>query len=163
MFSIAERALKTLPNLSKVIIMEHPPRFDIPDVDPTSIKSNLARLANATLGGLWLNSPLKDRIVIGHHSLESSGSGAAHLDRYQSRSGKYDGVHLYGKTGIQDYTNSVMTILSMAVPRYPGPVLAEYGTAQPDDHTSCPQAQYQRRKCFIETRNRFDLFSQGNW
>ena len=166
MFAIAERALETSPNLSKVIIMEHPPRFDTPYMDPTSLKPNLARLANATLGGMWINSPLKDRIVIGQHSLESSGSGAAHFERYQGRGGKYDGVHLYGKTGSRDYTNSVMTILSMAVPRYPGP---EYGTARPDvdDHSSCPQAQYQRRmknsQYLVETRNRFDLLNQGNW
>ena len=66
MFAIAERALETSPKLSKVILMEHPPRFDTPDVDPAGLKHDLARLANTTLGGLWLNSPLKDRIVIGH-------------------------------------------------------------------------------------------------
>ena len=81
MFAIAETALETSPNLSKVILMEHPPRFDTPDVDPAGLKHDLARLANTTLGGLWLNSPLKDRIVIGHHSLESSGSGTTYFDR----------------------------------------------------------------------------------
>ena len=166
MFAIAERALETSPNLSKVVIMEHPPRFDTPDVDPTFLKPNLARLANATLGGLWLNSPQKDRIVIGQHSLESSGSGAAHVDRYQGRGGKYDGVHLYGRTGSRDYTNSVMTILSMTVPRYPGSVQTEHGTAQLEDsHTNCPQAQYQRRNIqySVETRNRFSALNQGNY
>ena len=92
MFNIAEKALKMKPSLSKVIIMEHPPRFDTTDVDPISVKCNLARLANATLGGLWLNSPLKDKIIIGRHSLESSGAGAAHFNRYQNKNtGKYDG------------------------------------------------------------------------
>ena len=71
MFNIAEKALK--------------------------MKCNLARLANATLGGLWLNSPLKDKIFIGRHSLESSGAGAAHFNRYQNKyTRKYDGVHLFG-------------------------------------------------------------------
>ena len=166
MFNIAEKALETAPNLKKVIIMEHSPRFDTPDVDPTSLKPNLVRLANATLAGLWFNSPLKDRIVIGHRSLESSGSGVTHYDRYQGRSGKYDGVHLYGRTGSLDYTNSVKTILSMAVGRYPELVQTERGTAQLEDsHTNCAQAQYQRRNSqySVETRNRFSALNQGNY
>ena len=59
--------------------MEHPPRFDTVDVDPLSVKPTLANLANTTLGQLWLNSPLKDKIFIGQHSLESSGVGTGHF------------------------------------------------------------------------------------
>ena len=44
MFAIAERALETSPNLSKVILMEHPPRFDTPDVDPAGLKHDLRGL-----------------------------------------------------------------------------------------------------------------------
>ena len=64
MFSLAERSLYDHPDLKKVILMEHPPRFDLPNVDPHSVKPDLAKLANITLGQYWLNSPLKDRIVI---------------------------------------------------------------------------------------------------
>ena len=128
--------------------MEHPPRFDTSDRDPTCLKPNLARLANATLAGLWINSPLQDRITIGQHSLESSGAGTAHLNRYQNQtSGKYDGVHLYGKTGCTDYTNSVKTILMMAVPkRNLNKTPAELGTAQPVNHNDCPQVKYQKKQ-----------------
>ena len=165
MFNIAEKALKNHSSLSKVIIMEHPPRFDNPDVDPTSLKSNLARLANATLGGLWLNSPLKDRIVIGHHSLESSGSGSSHFDRYQHKNGKYDGVHFWGQNGGLDFTNSVKTILSLAVPRHhPSYVQAECGTAQSGNHDNNPQAKNLGRKYqpTVQTSNRFSPLNQGN-
>ena len=101
MFSLAQRSLEQNPNLSKVIIMEHPPRFDKLEVDPTCLKPTLARLANSTMGQLWLNSPLKDRIFIGQHSLESYGSGHNHVARYVNQvSGKSDGVHLYGLKGV---------------------------------------------------------------
>ena len=100
MFTIAETTLKQNSSITKVIIMEHPPRFDTFDVDPTSLKANLARIANAALGLLWLSSPLKDKIFIGRHSLENSGTGAVHSARYQNQyTGHYDGVHLYGPTG----------------------------------------------------------------
>ena len=116
MFSLAKQSLEQNPNLSKVILLEHPPRFDAKEVDPTSLKPVLARLANATLSQLWLNSPLNDKIIIGRHSLESSGAGAQHLARYKNqRTGKYDGVHLYGEMGRTDYTNSVKTILMLAL------------------------------------------------
>ena len=68
MISLAEKTLKKNQSLSKVIIMEHPPRFDTPFMDPTCIKPKLARLANATLGGLWLNSPLVRNQPIKLHS-----------------------------------------------------------------------------------------------
>ena len=61
MFNIAQKSLDQNPNLTKVVIMEHIPRFDN---DPSSLKPDLPRLANVTLGQLWLNSPLKHKIFI---------------------------------------------------------------------------------------------------
>ena len=125
--------------------MEHPPRFDTADIDPCSLKPNLARIANVTIGQLWMNSPLKDRIVIGRHGLENSGNGAAHLSRYQNfHTGRYDGVNFYGQTGSTDYTNSVKTILMMSIPKHSlAEDTAEFGTAQAGNHDACPQAKYQ--------------------
>ena len=170
MFSLAERSLCDNQSLKKVIIMEHPPRFDLPDQDPHSVKPNLAKLANIHLGQLWLNSSLKDKIVIGRHSLESPGVGAVHYKRYQnSFTGRYDGVHLYGQRGYTDYTNSVKTILSLALPVSPqysaAPKLGKKKVkVESDNHTNCPQAQYQRNKYpSIQIRNRFDVLSQGNF
>ena len=131
MFNLAQASLNKHPNLSKVVIMEHTPRFDQPHVDPTSLKSKLARLANATLSQLLVISPLKDKIIIGRHSLMTSGDNDAHFTRYQNyKTGRYDGVHLYGNTGCTDYTASVKQILMLALP---------------EDHTNCMQAKYQSR------------------
>ena len=79
MFSLAQAALEQNRNLKSVVLMEHTPRFDGLDVDPTSLKPNLVKLANSTLNQLWLNSHLKNKISIGHHSLENSGTETAHL------------------------------------------------------------------------------------
>ena len=166
MFRLAERSLDENPSLKKVVIMEHPPRFDLPDVDPHSVKPNLAKLANIHLGQLWLNSSMKEKIFIGRHSLESPGAGAAHFRRYQSSfTGRYDGVHLYGQTGHTDYTNSVKTILSLALPisqpNYLAPKFVKT-KVKVDDHTNCPQALYQRHQS-VQVKNRFDVLSQGNF
>ena len=46
MFSLAQKSLEKHPHLSKVILMEHPPRFDNNIVDPNSLKPNLAWLVS---------------------------------------------------------------------------------------------------------------------
>ena len=166
MFNIAHKSLKQDPSLSKVVLMEHTPRFDNNDQDPSSLKPNLVRLANATLGQLWLNSPLKHKIFIGRHSLESSGVGPAHLARYEnSNTGKYDGVHLYGNTGCQDYTNSVKSILMLALSdNQHFKTQSGVGTAQGDNHNSCPQTEYQKKTKYqpnVQTKNRFSVFNSN--
>ena len=95
MFSLAQATLGENRNLSKVIIMEHPPRFDTQEVDPTSLKSKLAIFAKTTLSSIWLNSPLKDRILIGRHSLESPGVGPSHQTRYRGQGGRYTMVFIF--------------------------------------------------------------------
>ena len=142
-------------------------RFDTVNVDPCSLKPNLARMANVELGQLWMNSPFKDRIVIGQHSLESSGNGDAHLARYQNfRTGRYDGVHLYGQAGCTDYTNSVKSILMMAIQKHSSAQSnTGFGKAQAAFHKTCPQANYQKGKYHpsVQVRNRFDVLNQGNF
>ena len=192
MFRIAEESLEQNPSLQNVIIMEHHPRFDLPSSDPTSLKSKLAKLANAELQKLWLNSTQKGRIFIGQHSLLTSGSGHQYLNRYKnSKTGQYDGIHLYGRTGVRDYTNSVKAILYLALSTHSRPELgtaqsAELGTTQ-EDHWNCPQTVYQRTAAYagrsskdhtqgpqsiyqhtqyhpsVQNQNRFELFNQGNY
>ena len=67
MFNTATEALSTHKNLAKVVIMDHPPRFDVKE------KGKLALFANATLLKLWSDSPtsVKEKIVIGLHSSQS--------------------------------------------------------------------------------------------
>ena len=96
MFNLAISSLQNNKNLSKVVIMEHPPRFDKREVDPTSLKPALVRLANSSLSYLWLNSPLKDKIVIGSHSLGNAGSGDTYQARYVTRTGRQDG-YIFGE------------------------------------------------------------------
>ena len=164
MFNTALRSLKQHPNLYKLVIFEQPPRFDTPRTDPTSLKSTLARVANATLSELWENSPLKDKICIGRHSLESSGAGAVHFERYENNfTGKYDGVHLYGLTGANDYTNSVKSILLLALPEYI-PTTTKCGPTQPNDQTKCQQTKYQQNTSYhpsVQPQNRFSVFSSN--
>ena len=137
-----------------------------------SLKPRLAKLANTTLGELWLNSNLKHKIFIGQHSLESSRMSESHLERYKDENtGKYNGVHLFGRTGCKDYTNSVNTIMMLALEGSNDiNTNAESGTAQCDDHSNCPQSQYQRRlqakyqrryQPSISTSNRFSVLNSN--
>ena len=180
MFNIAQRALSQNKNLTKVVIMEHPPRFDGKN------KSDLANLANSTLGQLWVLSPLKGRIIIGRHSLENPGAGPTYLARYKDHNtGKHDAVHFYGRCGVRDYTDSVKTILRFALSD--GDAAPPSASSNTDDHLSKEQAQYQWSQAqgrhnnrqghsntehrysnqaqtsqHIPTQNRFQSFNQGN-
>ena len=86
------------------------------------------------------------------------------MARYvNSRTGQYDGVHLYGNTGREDYTNSVKSILMMALPEINQPKSnSGVGTAQEDNHNNCAQAKHQKKRKYqpnVETRNRFNVFN----
>ena len=147
--------------------MEHPPRCDKKEVDPTSLKSTLAELANSTLTQLWLNSPLREKIIIGRHSLENSGSGGVYHARYvNNKTGRFDGVHFYGQMGREDYTKSVKNIFMMAeLNKISTNYKTEGGKAQSDNHVKCPQAIFQTKTKYhpsVQTKNRFDIFNQGN-
>ena len=80
------------------------------------------------------------------------------------KKGKYDGVHLYGRTGRKDYTNSAKSILYMALSKPTQPETG-VGTAQPENHNNCPQAEYQQSRYHpsVQNTNRFSLFNQGNF
>ena len=70
MFSTAQNAIMKHPELKKITIMEHPPRFDTADVDPLSLKPQLAKFANFMFRQMWSNSSWKQRIILGQHKLE---------------------------------------------------------------------------------------------
>ena len=177
MINIAEEALAE-NEVKQVVMMEHPPRFD-------GLKSQLGETAKKALRQFQKSSIYKDNIVIGQHSLESPGVGHTHTARYQDYfTGRYDGVHLYGPTGARDYTDSVdsMLLMAMSMPD----TRAEVNNME-GDHTDCEQTRYQRRQTIklanrqtehrydqhsskapffthpVPTRNRFSLLSQGNF
>ena len=117
MFTTAQNALKGHPYLKKVVIMEHPNRYDVKDVDPIGLKPALAKLANSVFNQLWINSPYKNKINVGNHNLDTSSSDCVLNDMFSYvKTGKHDGVHLYGPRGNKSYTKSVLSILLKNIP-----------------------------------------------
>ena len=127
--------LQQQPSIKSVIIMKQIPRYDPSHLDPLSLKPMLSQLFNNTLVEEWMNSPLKDRIFIGTHNIECS--GAVQSARYRhTKTGRFDGVHLYGSSGSKAYTKSMLNILQSA----------SLTTEEDIYHTSCPQARYQQSR-----------------
>ena len=181
LFLVVTNELKTHPSLRKVVIMKQIPRYDPPHIDPLAIKPNLSELFNNTLTKLWmdLDPTMKKKIFIGNHNIECS--GAIREARYrETRSGRYDGVHLYGPSGQKTFTQSVLNILRAA-----GVTSDEHNF-----HLSCEQTKYQQHNWrtirnvkrqhlpvnkryirpqeqhqFTPVYNRYSILSgrQGNW
>ena len=79
-----------------------------------------------------MNSRLKDKINIGNHNIECT--GAIREARYrETKTGKYDGIHLYGSSGCKAYTLSVVNILKNA----------QLTSSEYEYHQSCAQHKYQ--------------------
>ena len=134
MFHSCLFALDRQPSLKKVVLMKQTPRYDPVITDPLQLKPMLAQLFNNTLTELWTSCPLKEKIHIGTHNIECT--GAIQSARYKhTKSGKFDGVHLYGSSGSKAYTNSVINILKSA----------SLTTAEHNYHYDCPQIRYQNR------------------
>ena len=135
LFQAGVNALRIQPTLAKVVIMKQIPRYDPSDVDPMSLKASLALLFNNTLANLWMESPDKHRLFIGNHNIECN--GAIRESRYRhTKSGRYDGIHLYGNSGSKAYTLSVLNILRAA----------QVTSSEDDYHQSCAQFQYQQKR-----------------
>ena len=135
LFSAAVNALTVQPTLSKVVIMKQIPRYDPTHVDPLALKATLSLLFNNTLTDLWMKSPHKDKIFVGNHNIDCT--GAIKESRYrQTKSRKYDGIHLLGSSGQKAYTLSVLNILRGA----------EVTSSEEDFHLSCAQFKYQNRR-----------------
>ena len=134
-FNAGVNALKSQPSLGKVVIMKHIPRYDPTDVDPMSLKPSLSLLFNNTMTNLWMESPYKQKMFVGNHEIECT--GAIRESRYcHTKSGRYDGIHLYGNSGSKAYTLSVLSILRAA----------HVTSSEHDFHLSCAQYKYQNRQ-----------------
>ena len=135
MFDTAVNALKVQPTLGKIILMKQVPRYDPPHVDPLSLKPALSILFNNTMTNLWMESSYKERIHIGSHNIECT--GAIKESRYRhTKSGKFDGIHLFGSSGQKAYTLSVLNILQQA----------NVTSSEHDYHLSCAQFKYQNKQ-----------------
>ena len=140
-FSVAEQALSTHPNLKKILILEHPPRFDPQSVDPVGLKPQLAKFANLTYSQLWLSSVYKDKIKIGSHKLDCSENKFS--DKYiNTKTNRYDGLHMYGVDGKRAYTKNLINIFKDLLQNT---LETAKLTNQTTDsyHRTCPQTLYQ--------------------
>ena len=128
--------------------MKQTPRYDPANVDPLSIKPALAELYNNTITEQWMDSQFKDRIIIGNHNIDCTGS--IRESRYRvTKTGKFDGLHLWGNSGCKAYTNSVINILKFA----------QLTSPAYDDHQTCPQYMYQQQHRY---RQRTQTGRRGN-
>ena len=160
--SIAEDVIKSKEDVKKVLILEHPPRFDPKSKDPLCLKPELARYANSLYQQLWFQSQLKHKIVLGKHNLECSEQ--IQLQRFTDRrTNKYDGVHMYSKEGKWAYTESVISILSRNIsaqaPRLrPRPNLSENQKNFPQaEQMRTPLTQTYSQSCSVPVQNRFNV------
>ena len=74
LFKSCENAALSNPNLKRVILMKQTPRYDPLNVDPSALKPVLSNLFNNTLVQCWMSSDQKDRIHVGTHDIECTGS-----------------------------------------------------------------------------------------
>ena len=160
MLTVATNALRTHQNIEKVILMEHPPRHDTPLDDPTGINSELAKFANSTLQQLLKTSSMKNKIIVGKHSLDFSNNmkDAIYRDEY---SGRYDGIHMYGNLGGIMFTRSVLSMFSSVF------AIKSTNYTTNSIHRNCEQTLYQqktnsrsykpRSEFTLPLRNRFEV------
>ena len=179
-FNAGINALKTQPTLTKVVIMKQIPRYDPSDVDPLSLKPSLSLLFNNTMTNLWMESPYKEKIFIGTHNIECSGSIREARYRH-TKSGRCDYVHLWGSSGSKSYTLSVLHILRAAHVTSSEHLFHQtcaqykYQTGQKKSHTwqsvksngrkNTSRKQTHLHNPPVHTQNRFNGFSrmdQGN-
>ena len=161
MLTVAKHAVMEHPKLEKVVVMEHAPRDDPLQVDPTGIKAILAEYANFSLHQLVQQSDFKDKIEVGRHVLDSGKIKKDTMFR-DEWSGYRDGVHMYGSQGKQAFTDSLCQIVRSVCPSKRLDVLSTSTY-----HKTCPQARYQQRKSEKQTQikghynvpihNRFDV------
>ena len=140
---IAQEAIEKHVKLKKVIIMEHPPRFD------EQIRSEMAEFANRTFESLIGNlvPSLQSKIVLGKHTLHCFSVGKTFESRYRNTLfNQIDGLHFMGPLGSRDYSNSLTDIIVNAT---------KHNINGPNTSETCEQPN-------IELRNRFASLSQGN-
>jgi hypothetical protein len=115
--------------------MKQIPRYDLTDVDPLSLKAALSLLFNTTLANLWMESADKHKMFIGSHNIDCN--AAIRESRYRhTKSGRFDGIHLQGSSGLKSYTLSVLNILRAA----------NITSSEDDFHQSCAQFKYQQNR-----------------
>ena len=108
MISAARNIILKNPSVKKVIILDKIPRFDPPNTDPNRLKPKLSEQANKILREELKNCDVKDKIVIGKHSLPNQLQKNLYGDPAHQN---FDGIHLLGPDGKNHFTRSVCNIL----------------------------------------------------
>ena len=124
-----------------------------------SLKAELAEYANSIYRHLWFESSLKDKIVLGKHSLDCSEK--TRLARYTDRiNNRYDGVHMYGEAGRIAYTDSVLAILSSVIVKQSPRLRPRVDNS----HNDCPQTNFMKAQetkpvsqFSVPVQNRYNL------
>ena len=129
------------PEIKSVLIMEHAPRYDEARIHPTGTKAMLAKYANSTFQTLWDTSNMKDKIVIGKHSLNCKEDMINALYK-EDNTGRFDGVHFNSKRGTEAFTLSVLKMIINALP----PKTPKNSSTTYSSHFNCPQSDRQRQK-----------------
>ena len=164
MMNLAQNVISEKPCIKKVIILDHPNRYDTKAKDPMSLKTELAKYANTTYSQLWAESSLKHKIVLGKHNLECSEE--IRTDRFTDRvKNRYDGVHMYSMAGRTAYTDSVLDILSSAIDKSPRlrPRSSQVDAAangrnmNNDNHSDCAQSRYQNKRYSVPVQNKYNV------
>ena len=152
MFTVAQDALIRHPQLKKIILMEHAPRYDGAHVDPTQLKPKLAKLANNIYTQLWHSSALKEKIIVASHNLDCSDDlfTAWYTD---VKTGRNDGVHMYGSHGKMAYTKSLVQMFKKFLPSQSGTASPTLSQSSSVFHSPCPQTQYQNTQIQGKSRN----------
>ena len=159
LFSSAHNSLQKHPNIQKVIIMEHSPRFDEKDLDPIGLKPALVNYANSIFNQLWLDSPFKNKISIGKHSLNTSSSGREHNESYKNtKNGKYDGVHFFGIFGRNKLSGSVQNIFKNSFPKFKSQESNSKTNQKTQQNEEPSQTRYHPS---VKVNNRFSVFNSN--
>ena len=139
--NIAKKSLIEHKELKKVVVLEHPPRFD------SNVKSEMVSLANKTYKTLINDLKHEHNVELGVHNLYSYGVGKTYDARYRnSIMKKVDGLHFFGPCGSKDYSESLVNILVNS--------LKNTSTTMSPPETLCVSE--------IPVSNRFEVLSQGN-
>ena len=142
LFSIAETALQTYPELKKVILLRRPPRFDPVAVDPLQLKPQLSKLGDAFLFDLWCNSSFKNKIFLGDYLMPDPRDLDSHLQVYgQPDRVRYDGLHMHGTSGRRIFQECILNTLDKA-----GLIIPKQKSTSPE--TSSSQPTYDPLKMF---------------
>ena len=107
MFEIIEGTLKENPSIQHIVLLDRTPRFDPKEVDPAGIKPKLAEYGNALNEKFRDKSAYKDKIFIGKHTFDCNQETFGPSDIKH-----FDGIHMIGKKGSENYTKILIDVLS---------------------------------------------------